>query len=348
LVSKKYSSLLLKPAASTILLLFLIVWLYFAFAPLIKTAPRGIFIDYGPFTDPKTTFRWIDLNRFSSLGMFLTGLLHGDFGISIYTGYPVLTEVSSHLPVTLSLIGISTALSFVSTSIIIQIASILKPVKKEPRDASVKSTENRLPELSFSIDFLLLLALSLPQASIQQLHYLALPSITLAIIFLARGLMVLHRGSQILSESWPRKLLFAASTINFSFVISIVVFVEAIFNFSGIGLFLVKCIPIFDYNGMIGAVITLVTLATLLSYLATAIDLAMRMSGLQETLEKEHSNALQKKKSPLSDINRRSSLGLRAGNGISVHKPRNRSPAFLVQLSLNIPVSVMAPFQPTG
>lgn len=47
-----------------------------------------------------------------------------------------------------------------------------------------------------------------------------------------------------------------------------------------------KCIPIFDYNGMIGAVITLLTLAILLSCLTTAVDLAMHMSGLQETLEK--------------------------------------------------------------
>ena len=284
MVSKKYSSLFLKPVASVILLFFFIVWSYFAFRPLIETAPRGIFVDYKLGVEPITV---VDLRRFASLGTFFAGLFHGDFGLSYYTCYPVLADVGSHLPVTLSLIGMSTALSFGTSIIIILIASIGKTPLKEPESKPTSSAKTSLFELSFPVGFLLLLLLpSLPQASIQQSSYLPLLLVTLAMIFLARSLLMLHRGSRILSENWPRKLLFAASTINFSFIISIVVFVEAIFNLPGIGFFFVKGISIFDYNGMIGAVIALLTLAIILSCFTAAIDLAMHMSGLQETLEK--------------------------------------------------------------
>lgn len=61
----------------------------------------------------------------SFLGGGTNGLLHGDFGYSLFTGQPVLTEITSRIPATLILMGTSFVI-WVSVAILIGVLAAVK------------------------------------------------------------------------------------------------------------------------------------------------------------------------------------------------------------------------------
>ncbi len=300
MISKKYFRVITKPFALTALFLIMVVGLYLAFAPLvIHTLPYFM-------RTPEVAER--ELARLSTLGTFLAGVFSGDFGISAHTGRPVSEDLGPSLQVTLLLIGISLALSVIMVMIVVLIGLLWKPAARKPQ-AFAHSLRGYLFGLIPFLGLILIIVFcynlsllpgwglyppewaiyppqSLGEEIITVLSHLTLPSLSLALIFLARAVMVAWSGvSPIFSENWPKRILFAFATIDFAFIISSVMLVEWGFSLHGIGYLFYNSLRFSDYNGMIGAFIMLLAVTVALGYASSAIDFLLRFSGLQGKLE---------------------------------------------------------------
>jgi len=257
-----------------------------------------------------------ELARLSTLETFLASVFRGDFGYSLGTGDLVSREIGPRLQITIGLIALSTVLFFVTGILAILVASFRKPKRRKPQ-AFGHSLRNYLFGLTPFLGLILLIVFfhnlkvlpgygtyprqwtiiyrdtgGFPPNLLEQIggripHYV-LPSLTLALIFLARNLMVVWGGgSSVVLEAWRKRILFAAATIDFPLIISAVVLVEWIFSMAGIGPMLFAAISWSDYNVMIGAFIVLLALTVVLGYASTVLDFLLRFSGLQESLERK-------------------------------------------------------------
>lgn len=298
----KYSRIVFKPIALTAMFLIMLIWLYSAFAPIVRESLQ--------WRVRSSVYVESELARLSTLVTFLTGVFRGDLGISFRTQAAVSTELGERLPVTLLLIGLSTALALITEVIAVLIASFWKPTSRKPQ-SFMHSLRNYLfgliPFLGFFLILVFAFELNLlppghlfpdywfvypPQSLLEEfvvrLQYLVLPSLTLALIFLARGIMIVWSGaSPILSEGWSKRFLFSCVAIDFTFTISAVVLVEWVFLLHGLGYGLFRSVEFGDYNGMIGFFIALLALAVVLGYVSTLIDFLLRFFGLNEKLERK-------------------------------------------------------------
>jgi peptide/nickel transport system permease protein len=299
LIFKKYFRVIVKPIALTAMFFILVAWLYFAFAPILRESFSS------RIRSPEAISE--ELARLSSLGTFLTGVLRGDFGYSYRSGNEISYELGGRLQNTALLIGMGIMFSVVTSIIVVLIASVWKPTTRKPQVFG-HSLRSYLFGLTPFLGMILFLVFcynlrlfpsggmypwavqpaNLFEQISGRLPYLVMPSLSLALILLARSIVVVWSGgSPIFSESWWKRFLFAFTTIDFVFIICAVVLVEQVFIWPGLGKWLWDSIDFMDYNAMIAAFIALLALAVVFGYISTVLDFLQRFSGLQENLERK-------------------------------------------------------------
>jgi peptide/nickel transport system permease protein len=234
--------------------------------------------------------------------LFVTRLLHGDLGTSLFHREAVLTLIADRLPPTLWLLGLGTLMAVV---ISVPLALIAVTAKDGIRDHVVRAIPlvglgmppfwvGIMLILVFGVELKLLPVGGYGQGFLGHLESLVLPSLTIAlglVPILVRSLR--ERLLDILESDYiaaarakglpERRVLFshglrnaASSTVtvlglNISFLVGGTLVIEKVFAISGIGSFLFESIQTRDFAGVQG--LTLVV-AVLVIVVNLATDLA--------------------------------------------------------------------------
>jgi peptide/nickel transport system permease protein len=294
--------LIVRLIALVILFFVLVVWLYFAYSPVIlEDASRAL---------GRSAMVAEESARLSSLGSFLSALFQGNLGISFFYVKPVWSILSAALGTTVLLIVLSTVISFGTGVVFAFIALKLGPKSRRPM-IFAHSQKGFFFGLTSVTGFIIVILFSFglgwfpashthpdywmlyPPENIfveiaDRLRYLALPAFTLAIVFMVRSFFVVWSGgSHLTSKKMLKSLLFPFTTIDFACIISAVVLIEWTFTFPGVGYQLLRSIEIADFTMIVGAFIVLLAIAVILEYIFVLSGFVMQRLGLYENLEKK-------------------------------------------------------------
>jgi hypothetical protein len=121
-----------------------------------------------------------------------------------------------------------------------------------------------------------------------RLRHLALPMLTLTIIFMIRSFLVIWSGgARFTSGKTLRNLLLPLTVTDFAGTVSAVVLIEYSFTLPGVGWQLLTSIETGDLNVLVGAFLMLLAIATILGYIGFLLDFVRQRTGLPVELEKE-------------------------------------------------------------
>lgn len=300
---ERYFRVYSKPIALTILFFTVVASIYF----MVQSRLDILFPAFLP--SPRKPPGRIEIvePRFSSLGAFIISVLQGDFGTSLYPGRPVWDELLLRLPYTLTLIGVSIAISILIGFLLSAIALVWKPTKRKLTvfPHSVKAFFFGLAPL---VGIVLIYVFSIklgwfPEAGAYprewtlsppeswwvaltgRLRHLVLPAITLTSLFMFKNAWVMWSSGSFASNSLRKRFLTPLTTMDFPFIISAVILVEMVYTYPGIGSLIWFSLNIRDYVALIGAFITLLAITIILGYLSTVLDLTHHLSGLHKEFE---------------------------------------------------------------
>jgi peptide/nickel transport system permease protein len=294
--------LIVKPIALVILFFVLVVWLYFAYSPVIlEGASKAL---------GRSAMVAEESARLNSLGSFLSALFQGNLGYSSIYLKPVWSILSAVLGTTVLLIVLSTVISFATGVIFAFIALKLEPKSRRPMIFS-HSQKGFFFGLTSVTGFILIILFSYglgwfpssnthpdfwliyPPENIfaeiaDRLRHLALPAFTLIIVFMVRSFFVVWSGgSHLTSKKILNRLLFPFTTIDFACIISAVVLIEWTFIFPGVGYLLLLSVERADFTMIVGAFIVLLAVAVILECISVLSGFVMQRLGLYENSEKK-------------------------------------------------------------
>jgi len=299
---KRNSLFIAKLIALIGLFFVLTVWLYFAYAPSILSSAPSMLVS------PDVVME--EFARLGSLGSFLAALFQGNLGYSFRYNLPVWSILVGRLEKTVLLIFISIAISAATGACVALVASRFKPKGYKPMIFAY-SQKGYFFALATWTGMILVLLFSFllgwfPSAHSQpdywlihppenifveiegRLRHLALPMLTLTIIFMIRSFFVVWSGgARFTSEKTLRNLLLPLTTVDFACIISAVVLIENVFLFPGVGWLLFVSVDSADLNIMLGAFLVLLIIAIILGYVGVFFDFVKQRYGLLGESEKE-------------------------------------------------------------
>jgi peptide/nickel transport system permease protein len=278
------------------------VWLYFAYAPsILSSAPSML---------GRTDAVVEEVARLDNLGSFFAALFQGNLGYSFRSSQPVWSILVGSLGTTVLLIIISIAISAATGAFVALVASRFSPKGRMPL-VSVYSLRGYFFALTIWTGVILFLFFSyylgwFPSAHSQpdywlihppenilieiegRLRHLALPMLTLTIVFMIRSFFVVWSGgARFTSEKTLRNLFLPLTTVDFACIISAVVLIENVFLLPGVGWQLFMSVEYSDLNMMLGAFLVLLAIAMILGFVAVLFDLIQRRYSLFEESEKK-------------------------------------------------------------
>ncbi len=299
---KRNSLFIAKLIALIALFFVLTVWLYFAYAPSIRSM--------APSMLGRTDVVMEEFARLDSLGSFLSALFQGNLGYSFRSNLPVWSVLVGHLGITVLLIFISIAISVATGAFVALVASRFKPKSYKPLIFAY-SQRGYFFALTMWTGLILLLLFSFllgwfPAAHSQpnswllyppenifveiegRLRHLVLPMLTLVVIFMIRSFFVFWSGgTRFTSGETLRSLLLPLTATDFACIISAVVLIEYTFVLPGVGWLLFVSVDSGDLNMIAGAFLVLLAIATILGYVTVLFDFVQQRYGLLGKLEKE-------------------------------------------------------------
>lgn len=223
---------------------------------------------------------------YQQLWSYLTGLLHGRTGVSIYYHVPVSSLIASHAAVTASLIAVATLFSVIIT---VPLAALAAARRDRPADHAVRLVSLvglGMPSFFFGIILIIIFSVDLHWFAVggwgvsfsDHLRSLVLPGLTAAIAIVpvlirslrvgmleviesdfvatarAKGL----RGSRVLYGHVARNALIPTLTllgINIAYLIGGTVVIERVFNLNGLGNLMLSAIGVRDFPVVQGVTI---------------------------------------------------------------------------------------------
>jgi peptide/nickel transport system permease protein len=241
---------------------------------------------------------------YQQLWSYLTGLLHGRTGVSIYYHVPVSSLIASHAAVTASLIAVATLFTVIIT---VPLAALAAARRDQPADHAVRLLSLvglGMPSFFFGIILIIVFSVDLHWFAVggwgvsfgDHLRSLVLPGLTAAIAIVpvlirslrvgmleviesdfvatarAKGL----RGSRVLYGHVARNALIPTLTllgINIAYLIGGTVVIERVFNLNGLGNLMLSAIGVRDFPVVQGVTIVYaiaVVLVNLLTDLTAA------------------------------------------------------------------------------
>ena len=241
---------------------------------------------------------------YQQLWSYLTGLLHGRIGVSIYYHVPVSSLIASHAAVTASLVAVATLFSVMIT---VPLAAVAAARRDRPADHAVRLFSLvglGMPSFFFGIILIIVFSVDLHWFAVggwgvsfgDHLRSLVLPGLTAAIAIvpvLVRSLRVGMleviesdfvatarakglRGSRVLYGHVARNALIPTLTllgINIAYLIGGTVVIERVFNLNGLGNLMLSAIGVRDFPVVQGVTIVYaiaVVLVNLLTDLTSA------------------------------------------------------------------------------
>jgi peptide/nickel transport system permease protein len=241
---------------------------------------------------------------YQQLWSFLTGLLHGRTGVSIYYHVPVSSLIASHAAVTASLVAVATLFTVIIT---VPLAALAAARRDRPADHAVRLVSLvglGMPSFFFGIILIIVFSVDLHWFAVggwgvsfgDHLRSLVLPGLTAAIAIvpvLVRSLRVGMleviesdfvatarakglRGSRVLFGHVARNALIPTLTllgINIAYLIGGTVVIERVFNLNGLGNLMLSAIGVRDFPVVQGVTIVYaiaVVLVNLLTDLTSA------------------------------------------------------------------------------
>lgn len=241
---------------------------------------------------------------YQQLWSYLTGLLQGRTGVSIYYHVPVSSLIASHAAVTASLVAVATLFSVIIT---VPLAALAAARRDRPADHAVRLLSVvglGMPSFFFGIILIIVFSVDLHWFAVggwgvsfsDHLRSLVLPGLTAAIAIVpilirslrvgmleviesdfvatarAKGL----RGSRVLYGHVARNALIPTLTllgINIAYLIGGTVVIERVFNLNGLGNLMLSAIGVRDFPVVQGVTIVYaiaVVLVNLLTDLTAA------------------------------------------------------------------------------
>jgi peptide/nickel transport system permease protein len=241
---------------------------------------------------------------YQQLWSYLTGLLHGRIGVSIYYHVPVSSLIASHAAVTASLVAVATLFTVIIT---VPLAAVAAARRDRPADHAVRLFSLvglGMPSFFFGIILIIVFSVDLHWFAVggwgvsfsDHLRSLVLPGLTAAIAIvpvLVRSLRVGMleviesdfvatarakglRGSRVLYGHVARNALIPTLTllgINIAYLIGGTVVIERVFNLNGLGNLMLSAIGVRDFPVVQGVTIVYaiaVVLVNLLTDLTSA------------------------------------------------------------------------------
>lgn len=241
---------------------------------------------------------------YQQLWSYLTGLLHGRIGVSIYYHVPVSSLIASHAAVTASLVAVATLFTVMIT---VPLAAVAAARRDRPADHAVRLFSLvglGMPSFFFGIILIIVFSVDLHWFAVggwgvsfgDHLRSLVLPGLTAAIAIvpvLVRSLRVGMleviesdfvatarakglRGSRVLYGHVARNALIPTLTllgINIAYLIGGTVVIERVFNLNGLGNLMLSAIGVRDFPVVQGVTIVYaiaVVLVNLLTDLTSA------------------------------------------------------------------------------
>ncbi len=295
---KRNALFIAKPIAFIALFFTLTVWLYFAYAPsILSSAPSML-------GRPDAVME--EFARLDSLGSFLSALFQGNLGYSFRSNQPVWSILVEHLGTTILLLIVSIVISVATGAFVALVASRFKP-KSRIALVSAYSERGYFFALTMWTGVILFLFFSyylgwFPSAHSQpdywlihppenifveiegRLRHLALPMLTLTIVFMIRSFFVVWSGgARFTSGKTLRNLLLPLTSVDFACIISAVVLIENVFLFPGVGWLLFVSVDSADLNMMLGAFLVLLAIAIILGFVAISFDFVQQRYSLFES-----------------------------------------------------------------
>jgi peptide/nickel transport system permease protein len=254
----------------------------------------------------------LDEPVYQQLWSFLVGLAHGSTGISIYYQVPVSSLIAAALPVTASLVAVSTVFCVLIT---VPLASLAAARQDRPADHAVRVFSLvglGMPSFFFGIILIIVFALDLHWFSVGgwgttvpgHLRALVLPGLTAAIAIVpvlirslrlgmleviesdfvaavrAKGL----RGPRVLLAHVARNALIPTLTllgINIAYLIGSTVVIERVFDLNGLGNLMLNAIGVRDFPVVQGVTlvyaIAVVAINLLTDLLGARLDPRIRL-----------------------------------------------------------------------
>lgn len=239
---------------------------------------------------------------------FLTYRFMGNFGFSYITMIPVSELLFPRLSNTLLLIGLSTLFS---TLIGVGLSVVLDVLSRSSR-RKPSTFAHSLGGFFFgftpfvALMFLFFFSLHLEIFPVMGMHtlglrfadplayitdvawHLAMPVTVLVFVNAVRTLLVIwSSGLFFTSKSLLKRLLLPVTTIDFTFIISAVIFVEWVFAIPGIGRLMLQSAWIHDYPVVAGSFVVFVGIAVGLGFVSVLFDFIQRLFGLRDDLDKK-------------------------------------------------------------
>jgi peptide/nickel transport system permease protein len=301
--------------ALIIVFFLLVVWLYFAYAPRILGTITSMLGRADVLAE--------EVARLDSLGSFLSALLHGNLGYSFHYGQPVWSILVDHLGMTALLIAISIAISGAVGALVASVASRFGSRGNMPLVSSY-SLKGYFFALTMWTGMILILLFSLhlgwfpaghtepdywliyPPENIfveigVRLSHLALPMLTLTIIFLIRSFFVVWSGGvRFISGQTLRNLLLPLTATDFACIVSAVVLIEYVFYLPGVGWLLFM--SFFADPIMMGAFLVLLAIAVILGCVAVLFDFVRQRYSLPGESEKRTCIRTESKERPKQNV----------------------------------------------